>query len=192
MKEKGKNGLYVQDWRKRNRDQYNEYQRKYRQKNREKIRERDRKRSKTPERKEYTAKRKKQRYHQDPEYRKKLREHTEKWRLANPDKKKGIQHRYYQRNSVAILERARKKWSDIKTEVYRLLGDKCIRCGFTDIRALQIDHVNGGGLKGKRGTPKSYYMLVRESIKRGEQKYQLLCANCNWIKAYENHEREGS
>lgn len=192
MKELSKKNLRAQRWCEEHRDRYNEYQRKYRLRNIEKFRERERKRSATPERKEYNAKLKKQKYHQDPEYRKKLDEHTRKWRLANPGKVKAKQHRYYQRNSVAILERARKKWLDIKTEVFRLLGDKCVRCGFMDIRALQIDHVNGGGLKEKRGTPKSYYMLVLKSIERGEQKYQLLCANCNWIKAYENHEREGS
>ena len=32
--------------------------------------------------------------------------------------------------------------------------------------------------------------MVKESIKNNYNKYQLLCANCNWIKRYENKELE--
>ena len=67
-----------------------------------------------------------------------------------------------------------------------LLGGKCSRCGFSDPRALQIDHINGGGVQehkrlgGRRITKK-----VAEGYTEG---YQLLCANCNWIKRVENGE----
>lgn len=32
-----------------------------------------------------------------------------------------------------------------RTQVLRALGGKCVQCGFCDPRALQIDHVDGGG-----------------------------------------------
>lgn len=73
-----------------------------------------------------------------------------------------------------------------------LLGGICKKCGFDDIRALQIDHVNGGGKKEilqKGGVV--YLNLVIRSILAGETKYQLLCANCNWIKRWENNESKG-
>jgi hypothetical protein len=64
---------------------------------------------------------------------------------------------------------------------------KCVQCGFSDIRALQIDHINGGGGKHFRESVSSarYYkeMLVYP------ENYQILCANCNWIKRYTNNER---
>jgi hypothetical protein len=69
-----------------------------------------------------------------------------------------------------------------------ILGGKCIRCGFDDIRALQIDHINGGGnidIKNIRG---NYHRSVIQSVLNNERKYQLLCANCNWIKRAENNE----
>ena len=31
------------------------------------------------------------------------------------------------------------------------LGNVCVRCGFSDPRALQIDHVNGNGLRETKG-----------------------------------------
>jgi hypothetical protein len=69
-----------------------------------------------------------------------------------------------------------------------LLGNKCVRCGETDWRCLQIDHINGGGTKDfAHGANARYCKIIRE-IKAGLNKYQLLCANCNWKKRYENHE----
>lgn len=83
----------------------------------------------------------------------------------------------------------------IRMEIFNLLGDKCVHCGFSDWRALQIDHVNGGGTKERRNTRTHfsnnlyyYYKHVLEQIKGGSKDYQLLCSNCNWIKRWENRE----
>ena len=71
------------------------------------------------------------------------------------------------------------------------MGGKCARCGFADERALQVDHVHGSGLrelKGRSGGPHTYYTKVLASVLADEGKYQLLCANCNWIKRAERRE----
>ena len=66
----------------------------------------------------------------------------------------------------------------------------CVRCGFDDIRALSIDHINGGGRLHKRemgiktGT-EMYRWLKKNDYPDG---YQTLCFNCQWIKRDENHE----
>lgn len=67
------------------------------------------------------------------------------------------------------------------------LGGKCVKCGFDDYRALHIDHINGGGSKEQRDVPSlsARYKLIRAHPER----YQLLCANHNAIKMYENNER---
>jgi hypothetical protein len=69
------------------------------------------------------------------------------------------------------------------------LGNRCVQCGFTDARALQIDHIHGGGARERREgkSPRDIYRKVLA----GEPGYQLLCANCNWIKRYENEEHGG-
>jgi hypothetical protein len=41
--------------------------------------------------------------------------------------------------------------------------------------------------RGKRFNEKEYRAILRE-IKAGSKDYQLLCANCNWIKKYEKGE----
>ena len=74
----------------------------------------------------------------------------------------------------------------LRRKVLSKYGSICCNCGFSDHRALQLDHVNGGGGRevkelGSRG-------VYRKALKDTEGLYQLLCANCNWIKRFENLE----
>ena len=95
----------------------------------------------------------------------------------------------YQKNKERLIGRAKELLEQRKDEAYKLLGNKCTICGFTDRRALQVDHVNGDGKKDRKGIAIiQFYLKVIESVRRGERKYQLLCANHNWIKRVENHE----
>lgn len=90
-------------------------------------------------------------------------------------------------------------WRDLTVErkralrksVIELLGAKCVRCGFEDPRALQVDHINGGGAKDRAKDPVTFNKKVMQSFLNKENKYQLLCSNCNWIKRYENKEHFG-
>lgn len=77
----------------------------------------------------------------------------------------------------------------LRDEVLRLLGGKCVRCGFDDPRALQVDHIEGGGGQEHKLINSSYTFNKRivDNPER-RQKYQLLCANHNWIKKWENKE----
>ena len=75
-------------------------------------------------------------------------------------------------------------------EAIRKLGGCCRRCGFSDPRALQFDHVEGKGCQELRKSveekgQRAYYLMI---IADKTGKYQLLCANCNWIKKAENGE----
>lgn len=64
----------------------------------------------------------------------------------------------------------------------------CCRCGYDDIRALDLDHKadNGGEHRraiGRRGaTYDIYAQLKRNGFPDG---FQVLCRNCNWIKEIE-------
>lgn len=73
----------------------------------------------------------------------------------------------------------------LRAAAITMLGGLCVQCGFSDIRALQIDHVNGGGAEDRRSRGSwSNHHIYREILDTEGQspKYQLLCANCNWIK----------
>lgn len=94
----------------------------------------------------------------------------------------------------ACLRRQHQRY---KNKAFFMLGNKCANpaCqwlngdgsrGCTDKRCLQIDHivpVSSNKLNKRRTT----FICYREIIK-GSKEYQLLCANCNWIKNRENNE----
>jgi hypothetical protein len=65
----------------------------------------------------------------------------------------------------------------------------CIGCGFSDIRALSIDHINGDGAQHRRESStihsKLYYWLIKHNLPEG---YQTLCMNCQFIKRASNYE----
>jgi hypothetical protein len=75
----------------------------------------------------------------------------------------------------------------LRESVIDMLGGRCVKCGFKDYRALQIDHVNGGG-SGKNKDFKSRAELYRSILSGNIKDLQLLCANCNWIKRQEKQE----
>ena len=68
----------------------------------------------------------------------------------------------------------------------------CVRCGFTDLRTLSIDHIEGGGtrerIKFSALGSQFYRRLQKNNYPDG---YQTLCMNCQWIKRFENKEHRG-
>ncbi len=89
------------------------------------------------------------------------------------------------RTTYEAIKRYNKK---LRMLVIQRLGSKCCFCGFDDVRALQVDHINGGGSKEIKelGANKIYRKILD-----GDMSYQLLCANCNWIKRAERNENKG-
>lgn len=138
--------------------------------------------------------------------------YSRQWRLKNPDKVKKYNKDKYDRDKICNPERLKrkqlkvkewmiknrethreyqKKWSqnklgEIKNKIFDKLGNSCKKCGYSDKRALCIDHKNGGGYKEIRSlTVFNYYKKVLEDT---SDSYQILCHNCNWIKRSENNE----
>jgi len=70
------------------------------------------------------------------------------------------------------------------------MGGRCERCGFSDYRALQIDHVNGGGRLERASLPAASAAFYAKALANRDQ-YALLCANCNQIKKHEQSEYVG-
>lgn len=88
-----------------------------------------------------------------------------------------------------------------KLVIYKRLSNGEVKCsnpnclvpgGCKDIRCLQIDHINGGGNAAwkRMGLAdfQRYKYLINLPIEELKKNYQLLCANCNWIKKYEKGE----
>lgn len=76
-----------------------------------------------------------------------------------------------------------------RKQALQILGNKCVRCGFSDPRALQIDHITGNGYIQRRASNVSSRSICSDIIGGNTKDYQILCANCNWIKRAENGEQ---
>jgi hypothetical protein len=104
-------------------------------------------------------------------------------RKHNESSRKSFKKRQSQPNYISCFQKN-------KLKVYELLGGaKCKNCGFDDTRALQVDHIFNNGnneLYILSGT----YGIYKKIISMGEEaktEYQILCANCNWIRRKPQH-----
>lgn len=95
---------------------------------------------------------------------------------------------YQKDNPEKVNANFRKWYSELRAKVMELLGGnppKCVRCGFSDVRCLQIDHINGGGSEQRRHLGS---VAILNYVLKHPKEFQLLCANCQWKKRYENKE----
>ena len=110
---------------------------------------------------------------------------------SDPVKYRGIQAQRSARNLDLTRdsqnESAKRCKARIRKQIIDKHGGKCARCGFGDDRALQIDHVNGGGGK-DRSSFASQWSYLRHVLADESGKFQILCANCNAIKRIEKKE----
>ena len=108
---------------------------------------------------------------EDPDFRKRVNLSSRKSYFSTREKSLAWQKEHHKKLRIHALS---------------VLGGVCVICGFTDWRALQIDHINGDGyLDKKKG---GRFNLVKHPELINKIKHQILCANCNFIKRYENQE----
>ncbi len=103
-------------------------------------------------------------------------ERVRRWRKAHPKKEK------------LAREKAKQMRNRRKVEVLTHYGKgklACVKCGFDDIRALSIDHINKDEGKRIRTSCGFYRWLEKNNYPEG---YQTLCMNCQFIKRQEDLE----
>lgn len=120
----------------------------------------------------------------------KLNQYNQTWRDRNRDKWNTYLRKYYSETRLKRREVAKKSFDKIRINLFMILGDVCNNCGFSDKRALQFDHINGGGNKEAKEFKGNSQMLRFYSKKPelAKEKLQVLCANCNWIKKHDRKE----
>ena len=121
-------------------------------------------------------------------------EYLKEWKLKNPDKvakHRATEKETFKSDPQKIAAHNRNtltNYHKLRHRIFDILGWSCARCGFDDYRALQVDHIYGGG--GKQRSRVNSYCYFKEILQdpNVKAKYQTLCANCNWIKRAENNE----
>lgn len=104
----------------------------------------------------------------------------------NIEDKKAYDAAYREKNRLLLRNKGKLYRRELKQKVLERYGKACVFCGYEDIRALQIDHINDNGaderklLGGQNVSGWRFYQyLVANGLPNG---YQTLCANCNMIK----------
>ncbi len=92
--------------------------------------------------------------------------HAKTWRVKHPEQSRELSRSNQRRHVRALREL-----------IFSTLGNRC-SCGFSDIRAIHIDHKSDNGHTDKNvfnGNKTAYlnYVLAFSQL------FQLLCANCN-------------
>lgn len=102
------------------------------------------------------------------------------------EKKRAYDIAYREKNRQNLREKSRLYRRELKRIVLEKYGQSCNFCGYEDIRALQIDHINNNGAEERKALGgqnvsgwRFYQHLVAQDLPDG---YQTLCANCNMIK----------
>lgn len=143
----------------------------------------------------------------DEELRAKNAARQREWRAANLERAREIERRsarksYREQHGLegpgkervvqTIQERAEKKregsrlaFQKARAELIAAYGGQCSRCGFADARALQLDHINGGGGMHRAAIGRGIPQIRMFIEQRNSGLYQLLCANCHAIKTAE-------
>lgn len=125
------------------------------------------------------------------------KEYAKEYRRKNKDRlskqtREWCKNHMDRNRELNVKERDRLKEDVFKH--YSVDGIKCCKCGFDDIRALTIDHIDNNGADERRklfghrmyaGT--TFYRWLRKNGYPNNG-YQVLCFNCNWIKKTE-HQR---
>lgn len=94
---------------------------------------------------------------------------------------KDCRDNYWNKNEYQLLKKKR-LW-ERKKEIIEKLGSKCVKCGNSDIRCLDINHID----RTKKGRPKNkaYNMQFRlREWSKNINNLELLCANCHRIHTY--------
>ena len=110
------------------------------------------------------------------------------YRLKNKEKYAAYKRKYYLKNKEECDKRAKDNMVKLKHEVflhYSPNGIKCERCSYNGMRALSIDHINGGGNTHRRslvGNARGggiwfYRWLKKNNYPLG---FRVLCMNCQF------------
>ena len=94
--------------------------------------------------------------------------------------------RYYTKTLLPTVSQKenvkRYHWRTRKRAILKL-GGKCMNCGETNLRVLQLNHINGGGRSERKR--RNSYQISMDVLKEKRTDIDVRCANCNIIYEYE-------
>lgn len=124
-------------------------------------------------------------YSSKPEAKAKKEEWFEKNKARTAPQRQQNVRNYYYRHQERMKNRCKPRNDERKRLILTHYGGgncRCVQCGFSDIRALSIDHLNGDGYGHRKRVGNGihlYNWLIKNKFPSG---FQTLCMNCQFIK----------
>ena len=98
-------------------------------------------------------------------------------------------HQVFNRFNPLSCNMSTKRDTEKRESLIRQLGGRCIKCGYcADIRALVLDHIHGDGSEDRLRVKTKIQRYYHDKPHEARDRLQVLCANCNMIKAINNKE----
>lgn len=123
-----------------------------------------------------------------------MSDREDEWRRGHKPRLRALGRRSYVKNREKVRAYGKQYRTKIRMKILSHYGGsppKCARCGYTDFRALTIDHIEGGGGKHYQNLGGSGFYFHRWIIQNNfPPGLQILCMNCQWIKRWENKETD--
>lgn len=98
-----------------------------------------------------------------------------------------VRQRYINNHQEELEAYAQYTNQELRAMVFDLIGRECNYCGYKDMRAITIDHIDGGGSR-ERAQMGARFVYIKIIGKRGIG-YQPLCLNCQAVKRIEEEEQ---
>jgi hypothetical protein len=112
-----------------------------------------------------------------------IHKHRAEYYATHREKYKIWHKEWRDKNKATRLIKNREKTKVLKLKTLTYYGNgtcACVKCGFDNIDALSIDHVNGGGGQHRKNITSVFYQWLKQQ--NYPDGYQTLCMNCQWIK----------
>ncbi len=116
----------------------------------------------------------------------KIKRSDPEWKAA----RKQYEQDWYRKNAPVLRLREVLRGYQLKKKAFEILGGShCRSCGNSDMRVLQINHINGVSKNSResyRRASKGLWWLIVNGQREG---LEVLCANCNIIYEFERGKR---
>jgi len=117
----------------------------------------------------------------------KNRERYKKWYEENKEKaradKAANMRKYRLENPEKYKKQSRASQQKLRDKIFETFGHCCAICGFSDKRALSLDHVFNNGAEERRLL--SIRVIYRRSLlPENQHQYRMLCMNCQFVERH--------
>jgi ribosomal protein S27AE len=99
--------------------------------------------------------------------------------------------KWYQKNKRKSAQRDRNNRNSRRYRIFNAIAldgrIACVRCGYIGM-ALQFDHKKDDGATDRKrfNNTNSFVKYYNAHLDEAMERLQILCANCNWEKKYQN------